>query len=70
MKKIIFSLILFALVLPIISIAHPGHGTTEGYTITHYFTEPMHLVISLSVIIAVVVYVRNLGKNKQPQENS
>lgn len=70
MKKIISVFSLFVLCLPLIGIAHPGHGTTEGYTITHYFTEPIHLAISLSVLIAVVVYIRHLGKNKQLQQNS
>jgi len=63
------TLAFFAQCLPLNSMAHPGHGETGGYTITHYFTEPVHVIISMSVIIAVVVYIRYLGRNKQQQEN-
>lgn len=70
MKKIIAVLSLFVLCMPLISIAHPGHGETGGYTITHYFTEPIHVLISLSVLIGAFVYIRHLRRNKQPNENS
>ena len=70
MKKVIAAISLLLLCMPFISMAHPGHGETGGYTITHYFTEPIHLVVSVSLLIAVVVYIRYLGRNKQPQENS
>jgi hypothetical protein len=70
MKKIIASLSLLALFLPLISLAHPGHGETDGYTITHYFVEPIHIVFSVGVLIAVVAFVRLLEKNKQQKENS
>jgi hypothetical protein len=65
MKKIISSLILFVLCMPLISIAHPGHGETGGYTITHYFTEPVHIVVSVIALIAVIIGVRYLRSNKQ-----
>ena len=43
---------------PLFTMAHPGHGESEGYTIIHYFTEPMHAIITLGslVTVAVVVY--------------
>jgi len=65
MKKIIVSFILFVMCMPLISLAHPGHGETGGYTITHYFTEPVHVVVSLVALMAVVVYIRHLRKSKQ-----
>lgn len=36
--------------------AHEGHGHTEGFTITHYFTEPEH-VIPLLLAVAVVIWM-------------
>ena len=70
MKKIIVALSFFVLCMPLISIAHPGHGTTDGYTITHYLTEPVHLVIPLSILIVGVIYFRYLIRNRQQKENS
>ena len=70
MKKVIavFSFLLFG--MPFIGMAHPGHGESGGFTITHYFTEPLHIIVSASLLIAVVVYFRYLGRNKQQKENS
>lgn len=62
MKKLMFFL---ASLLPFISNAHPGHGETEGFTITHYFTEPQHLVFIL-LTLAVVIFF--LGRNKEVQD--
>jgi hypothetical protein len=70
MKKFISILSLLVLFMPLISLAHPGHGETAGYSITHYFVEPVHVVISLSVLVAIVLYIRHLGRNKQPKENA
>ena len=48
--------------------AHPGHGETEGFTITHYFTEPVHGVISILAVAGVLVMVsvlrRRISDNK------
>lgn len=62
MKKLMF---FFASLLPFISNAHPGHGETEGFTITHYFTEPQHLVFIL-LTLAVVIFF--LGRKKEVQD--
>jgi hypothetical protein len=70
MKKVSAALSFLVLCMPFISMAHPGHGESGGFTITHYFTEPVHVIISVSIIIAIVVYIRNLYRNKQQQENS
>jgi hypothetical protein len=65
MKRNIISLIVFVLCMPFISLAHPGHGETGGFTITHYFTEPVHIVVALVALIAVVAGVRYFRSNKQ-----
>ena len=65
MKKIIAALCLFSLCLPITSLAHPGHGETGGFTITHYFTEPVHVIVSLVAMAGIILYARHLSKSKQ-----
>jgi hypothetical protein len=67
MKKIIAASCL-TVALPLVSAAHPGHGTTDGFTITHYFTEPVHVVVSLSIIVAAAVYIR-YRSSKQKETN-
>lgn len=65
MKK----LAVFLSVLPVAAWAHPGHGTTDGYTIIHYFTEPQHAVITLGVLgLAAFIMVRELRRRKSDTE--
>ncbi len=53
------------LLLPALTWAHPGHGETDGYTITHYFTEPQHAIITLGVLTAITVFIiRERRKSK------
>ena len=42
MKKLFIMLISGAMI-PLFGFAHEGHGSTDGYTITHYFVEPEHV---------------------------
>ena len=62
MKKLITTLSLAALFMPLISQAHPGHGDSDGYTIIHYFREPVHAVIPLVVFIVILAYIHLLEK--------
>ncbi|MDB5277492.1 MAG: hypothetical protein JWR61_2447 [Ferruginibacter sp.] len=66
MKKMIAILVLLFTGGPFISEAHPGHGSTEGFTITHYFTEPVHVIVSLSIIVAAAIFIRYTSAVKQP----
>jgi len=61
MKKIAIALLSFA---PLASFAHPGHGETGGYSIIHYFTEPVHAIVTLSVFALAYVVVRVMRKRK------
>jgi hypothetical protein len=65
MKKFIaVTLMIFVAFLPEILLAHPGHGGHEGgYTIIHYFIEPMHAVVTIGCMVAVLLFVR-YGRNK------
>lgn len=64
MKKLIAATCTLALFLPLISHAHPGHGDTDGYTIIHYFREPVHAVVSLSIVLAVALTARYMDKRR------
>jgi len=61
-------IILLVFAFPLISSAHPGHGETEGYTIIHYFTEPMHAVITLSSMAVFYLLFRLVNKNSKRLE--
>lgn len=64
MKK--FSLASSAvLLLPFLSLAHEGHGATEGFTITHYFVEPVHLLYALAFGVASYVAISFYRKGKK-----
>ncbi|GAB2834434.1 hypothetical protein [Ferruginibacter profundus] len=65
MKKLIVALVFIVLCMPLISPAHPGHGETGGFTITHYFTEPVHVIVSLVALAGVILYARHLKKSEQ-----
>ncbi|MBK5270682.1 MAG: hypothetical protein JJE22_06680 [Bacteroidia bacterium] len=59
MKKFAF-IVMIVLLLPVSLLAHPGHGGTDGFSITHYFVEPEHAITTVSFIVlfAGVVYYR------------
>ena len=65
MKKVIAALCLCSWCLPLATLAHPGHGETGGFTITHYFTEPVHVIVSLVALSGVILYARFLNKSRQ-----
>jgi hypothetical protein len=64
MKKIIAAGSVIFMLLPFSVSAHPGHGETGGYTITHYFTESVHAVVSFGLLAAIAVYIKITGRNK------
>lgn len=47
-----------ALLLPVLSMAHEGHGHTHGFTIKHYFVEPEHVVASLLAVAVGIWFFR------------
>jgi uncharacterized BrkB/YihY/UPF0761 family membrane protein len=61
MKKLrtaIFTLFV-SVSIPILVTAHPEHGGDEGdhgFTIIHYFTQPVHLIITIPVVIFLAWY--------------
>jgi cytochrome bd-type quinol oxidase subunit 2 len=65
MKKISCALTTGILILaPFAGMAHPGHGETEGFTITHYFTEPVHATVSVILLAGVLFTVSMIHRKK------
>jgi hypothetical protein len=69
MKKIAIKLAsIMVLLTPFSLLAHPGHGVHDhdgGYTIIHYFTQPTHAIVSLTVLAITVILIRNLRRKNQ-----
>jgi len=50
------------------TLAHPGHGDTDGYTIIHYITEPVHAFVWLASLFVIVMFLRSyirFGKKEE-----
>jgi hydrogenase/urease accessory protein HupE len=60
MRKFLSLLLAVSAVSPVF--AHEGHGHTEGFTITHYFTEAEHAIPLALALVAVIVLIRQLRK--------
>lgn len=67
MKKITGILAAVAAIMasPLYLAAHEGHGHTHGFTIKHYFTEPVHLGVALLLIVLVALVFLNPARKKQ-----
>ncbi|MFN8244659.1 MAG: hypothetical protein U0X40_11450 [Ferruginibacter sp.] len=68
MRKIAVFLSLLA-TAPLSLFAHPGHGETDGFTITHYFVEPIHVVALVGVVSLAVITVKALNRKRQRKES-
>jgi hypothetical protein len=67
MKKYLLSAA--ALISFVTAFAHEGHGHTHGYTIKHYFTEPVH-ALALAAAVAAVLMVVNWFTKKAAAKKS
>lgn len=65
MRKIIAAFSFFILMIPFAGIAHPGHGETGGFTIIHYFAEPLHIFAWLSVLTAIAIFIQFKYKQRR-----
>ena len=62
MKRLLpFASLLFIL-MPMLVTAHEGHGSTEGFTVTHYFVEPEHFALPLLLIAGIAFLVIRMRK--------
>lgn len=58
MKKFIAPILALIVTVsaPLFVSAHPGHGGDDGFTIIHYFTQPVHMVVTIPMVLALAVY--------------
>ncbi|MCU7549144.1 hypothetical protein OCK74_08455 [Chitinophagaceae bacterium LB-8] len=64
--KITLAIILTLAFLPLIVLAHEGHGSTEGYTLTHYIFEPLHALITILVsVLAIFIFMRRTRRARE-----
>ncbi len=53
-----FPVTIMGLLVPSIAAAHPGHGHGGGdFSVAHYFTDPLHIVIGLSLAVALLTAI-------------
>ncbi|MBS1513023.1 MAG: hypothetical protein JST86_19460 [Bacteroidetes bacterium] len=62
MKKMFLAL---SLLLPLFTIAHPGHGDDDGFTIIHYIKEPVHAIPLIGALVVTILLYRSLRRMKQ-----
>jgi hydrogenase/urease accessory protein HupE len=65
MKKKLTLTSLLASSVPFLGFAHEGHGHTHGFTITHYFVEPEHLLLLVGVFAASILFFRSYFKKEK-----
>ncbi|MBK8041618.1 MAG: hypothetical protein KBG02_01335 [Haliscomenobacter sp.] len=70
MRKALFS---FLLLLPALTQAHPGHGTSTGNDWIHYLTSPGHLapaVLSVTAIVLALMLRKSPKASRQVGQNN
>lgn len=71
-KKIILTSILIFIINSTTLFAHPGHGHTEGHSLTHYLMEPMHAMV-LGAVVLMIAFSSTyliLKMKKRAKENA
>ena len=53
---------IMAMLLPVFTMAHEGHGHTHGFTIKHYFVEPEHIAATLLAVAIGVWFFKSQRK--------
>jgi hypothetical protein len=57
--------ILGTTLFPFLALAHPGHGETEGFSIIHYFSEPMHAMVTIGAMVVLFAGYRFFRRKSQ-----
>jgi len=55
---------------PFAGMAHPGHGETEGFSIIHYFTEPVHATVSVLLIAGTILTVSYIRRKRSGEKKA
>jgi hypothetical protein len=56
--------------LPFVSRAHPGHGSTAGSSVAHYLSEPLHLMGGVIVLVLLLYVVQKTYKTIQSDQDN
>ena len=48
--------------------AHPGHGSSDGFSFWHFMTEPQHLIPSLVVLLLIPVLLVLRSRKEEQKE--
>lgn len=51
------SAILLSLVKVTTVMAHPGHGSSDGHSLIHFLTEPVHVLSFIATVVACAAIV-------------
>jgi hypothetical protein len=76
MKKRVILTVLSAILVSLASatqvLAHPGHGITEGNSLVHFLTEPVHIISFIAVVAfgAITVLWYRARKKKLVRVNA
>ena len=46
-------------------LAHAGHGVTEGHSLVHYLSEPIHVTMILVGVAALSILARHILRTLQ-----
>lgn len=52
---IVLSAIMVSLATTAEILAHPGHGSTEGNSLVHFITEPVHILSFVAMVAVGIV---------------
>ena len=52
---------------PLMIMAHPGHGDSDGFSVIHYFKEPVHILFP--ALFVVVIMAAYSWAKKHPYKN-
>ena len=61
---------LLAVAIPLAVAAHPGHGETEGFSIIHYFSEPVHALASVAGLGILLFVLTRYFSRKSGDKNA
>jgi len=71
MKKLSLALITgLGMLIPFAGLAHPGHGETEGFSIIHYFSEPVHATTTAGLMVAIMFTVSYVRRKRSQGKKS
>ena len=66
MSRILKSmLVVVGLLFSFTAVAHPGHGAMSGHELWHYVSSPVHIGVTLiMVVVAIIAYKVFRGLNR------